>query len=1694
MSGGISAIKGFDYQATVILDRIFGHFDQHGKEAEVRPEGDDDLDLSWSAGALRIRRYLQIKKPSEDQYGHPKPIAWTLSAVITELLPDTIQRLSGNAHEQVWILGDEVDPAVQALVDAGEHAPRVVSGSYWTAVHVLARNEALIALKPKAEVRKKLLRRRAPAALPIDPVHALPLIADAYYDFAKSIGAEDIGQHYRTKSAHLHSCLPDVLARTQIEPTYGTEQDVRQRVFDRLEQQYALQRAVIEHTLFRNLRGFISDISKQPGRTFGRDEFEFELRSVWPTMNPVKEAPPPAAEHVARPNLTKHFTTHWSGRAIEAVGLSGSGKTMLAGEVARRSLTADPERFVYYAEVRPSVGLRDVLTGVAFHLRRTGITGPFSDSVDGHLAREEVLTRLAQSFSGVPQGVLLLLDLVEGTCTDTFAHDLATFVCGLSSPVCRVAVFSQESALRTLSQLDRNAHGIGRMDIPGLRYEEFVTLVARRHPKPDRSVLWDIYQRVTAGRAAGLPAGLAWSLAQASSQEEMAETAAGPVENMLAHADQRRFRRISDDARRSAEKLVCFALPFRHRDAAEIFPDDHVGLAIRELLEQGLLRPHDGASFEMHETARAGLEELVPPGIRHSTHRALATWYGAQGLAPEEIFHLKAAGETDQAQVRAREEFLRGKHWGALSSFVLGRKLVSADEVIGAWAGAEPVEYGWLLPRIIAGLGEPAPADHLFQLLQQQPERFSDYRWASPIVEAILAADPSRLHDLIVHAVTAARDPATRDSALAALTIGMHRRRIPVDARTIAVFNRQPPEIKRQLLPVLVLDRRRETLWHIFQFLVSDSERMEQPRHARRNQLISLKIDSRDDAVEFLAALPPAKPSDMLLARSALLGPLGNLVWELRTALRTHAIDVLKDASMEGSILESAIRVLIFLAEPSVSALCDPLMNRKDGLAAFAKLVPALIPALCDRGRYEACLLDSNATLKDRTSSLFVLASSGADLSEIHRKLKLIEADPQNLKFLELWFLMFCAQAPFPEAIPLLEEFLRSSDGKSGILMTGALAGLGDLPLPAATDMLLGAVDHPNPEVRRCALLGLQTRRSRAALGRLVDRYAREDSEEQAVGLATAILASGPRSMSDLQGPQDSPVIQLWQCILAMRLRDAGMADRLVTIACDPARPWQARRAAVFAAGRLPYEAAMARIAPVVLAERSPLVIDGSWSLRCHASLSAILLEAAQIVTEFVILGRDRFICFFKDLIEEYWKDALFTEDVPSGSEAAAWLFERLVDKGCPANPKAHDLILDELHVPMLHSAVLRSLRTSGRPDLIEEQLAAAEHLWFATKCVKERFRAEGEDPELASRLTARVEASPCKGNAWLHNVIADIDQRRAALLRSRPDAFSEQDMSRPAPYLSYDDAVRVLSDADAEFTAAPPLVLESITAEQCELLIRLADPANDHSHGIETHVPGLRFTADGHEVAQRQLSFSGSDRSTGALVRPAIAAANRFGLPIPWHEEQMAGFLAETYVRDFLTCLHARNDSDRFYDELARHEYVLFPHLCGPQGMPLVSKYVDTRMVPFLARHVSSGTDEFFEGLCALALGVNAPEIDTVLAGLLYRWTQRFQPGAPASPNGEDISLWRGFRRLTEHPRFVRIKGWQPRLAAVLSAPIRWIHREDIVRVLERDPRSYVLIESQLFKATNWEHYPQDEIDQLDEAGERLFHKLLEE
>jgi hypothetical protein len=199
------------------------------------------------------------------------------------------------------------------------------------------------------------------------------------------------------------------------------------------------------------------------------------------------------------------------------------------------------------------------------------------------------------------------------------------------------------------------------------------------------------------------------------------------------------------------------------------------------------------------------------------------------------------------------------------------------------------------------------------------------------------------------------------------------------------------------------------------------------------------------------------------------------------------------------------------------------------------------------------------------------------------------------------------------------------------------------------------------------------------------------------------------------------------------------------------------------------------------------------------------------------------------------------------------------------------------------------------------------------------------------------------------------------------------------------------------------------------------------------------------------------------------------------------------TYVPQFLECLGALADADRFYEELDKNADALLPFISDPRYIKLIGKHIHARMVPFLSRYESSGTDERFEGLCMLAALIPTAEIDPVLAGLFHRWTGRFDLKSLELQHPNNHPLWRGFRGLTDHPRFSLIDAWQSSLATVLRARLNADRRQAIFRVLERDPRAYLEIESQLSREENWAHRHVDEIDRLDGACERLFAELLE-
>jgi hypothetical protein len=1689
MSNGINAIKGFDYQATVTLDLLFEHFDSKGPSARARPEGHEDIDLTWQEGSVERRHYFQIKKPREDNQGNLKPSPWTLVEAVDELLPNTIRNLCGNLYEQTWILGNAVSDALRSLLDSGVDAPVRALETYWTALHLLVRDEIIKKSNLDKLQRDRLLRWRPAVDRQAAPADVLQSIIQAFRGEIIASGAPStIADRYRDRVTELHQCLPDVLSRTRVLAAYGTEQGVTARVHARLEQRYGLQRSVIENTLFRNLHGFITDISKQAGRSFDNAEFEFELRTVWPQMIPIRDAPSLGPSHIRRPDLSDRFTSRWMGSAVEAVGISGSGKTMLAAEVAERSLDVDPARLVYYAEVRPDTELRDVLVGLSFHLHRWGLTDPFVKSVEIGPPDEEVIGELGTLYASISQPILLLVDLVEGSSSDRFAREIAAFIRSCSpSSAFRLAVLGQESAFRALTQLERDQYAVGQVDVRGFRFEEFFSLVAQNHSNPDRMSLSEIYDRITGSREAGLFAALAHLIASAPSIAAMEAIARRPAEDMVSFAERQRFDRLGNNAKSAAERLICFALPFRRRDAEEAFPDENAGTAIYAMLALGLLRSHDVDSFEMHEIIRAGLEQSIAPSVRRQANEALAAMYARRDLPTAEILHLEKAGNQAEAHRRARETFLLGKHWAPLSSYVVQHKLISVDELIDRMASAEPIDDSYVFPTILRELGSGDVAEQLISVFRAKPDRF--------IAEAILERKPAALYELISWAVGAIADPARRESALGWLMIAAQRKGIQADSSTVALFNNASLEVKGQILPFLLQRRHRDTLRPALNFLARDRELETAAGGGRQRYVPPLQIGSREDAVEFLASLPDVDYNGMLASRSPLLGRLSSVVWSRRKELRTYGLQILKDGTEDEKIIEGAIRVLVFLGEPAVWELSEPLIKRQDKIGRIAALVPAMLPGICDQSRYEARVLDAGLPLDSRTATLHVLALAGADLGPLFRRVVEEEKNADALNALRVMFLGSCVHAPFSDAVSLVDEAIKSNNPNAVPIVTAALAKLAELPDPKVTDLLINVLSNPIVQIRQAAAAMLAARRSRRALPYLQAEFEGEENENLRVLVAGAIVASGPSALVDMRSSRpDTAGTRLWRSILATRLRDATAADEMVSIAIDTAQNWQLRRAAIFAAGRMPYDAALAKTIPVIMQEQTSLTRDKSEVLECHATLCWTVLCDIQGLLGVFRRGKNEFVAFFADIFEDCWQQ-LSKEGLPAGSELAGWLFDRLQHYGWPSKTDAPDRLLNELHIPILQAALLRSLRIAGCPEHIEALLLGAPSVWFAIKCIVERRRAGAYDPDLRSRLQGLVAASAFGNVPILQRILLDTpagDPPPAAAPRPA-DVPSKDATTPPITHLDYDDAVRVLSGSDPSLNPDRPVMLGPLTREQFERLVKMADPSNDRHPSVERFVPGVSFTPDGHTVARRTVTSRGGE-APAALIRPAIAAANRFHIGLPWHEELLSSVFSRTYIPRFLASLDAQSDSDRFHEEFAAHADLLLGYLCRAAVPTPAARYVDARIVPLLLRHTSTGSDEFFETLCTLVLQLNTPEVDPVLSGLLFRFVQSFDLQSMNVQHTLNQGFWRGFNQLARHPRFEMIAGWQSRLAPLLRAQLDWVNRENILRVLERSPRSYITIESQLFRATNWRHFYQDEIDRLDAAAERLFPSLLED
>ncbi|RZK32839.1 MAG: hypothetical protein EOO63_00045 [Hymenobacter sp.] len=1693
---GYHALKGFEYQAFATLDILLKRFVRPDEVIELRPEGKDDLDIRCTTGTSTTRHFYQIKKPRETDQGDLTYRPWILSEVITELLPNAVKLLSGNDSQQTWVLGDTVAPDVVALLAAGADSPTPDWIPYLTALHRLVRNEVdllagrVVSPLTNEKAKKKLDRWALPALPDSSPVAALPVIIQSFQQLADSLQVSAAAQQaYATRIGVLHAELPNILRRITLQTSYGTDQQLRIRIEQELATRYGLPAAVVSATLLGNLRSFIQDIATQKNRWITREEFELELRNVWPTMTRIADPPVLPTTHVYRPALTQRLLLQAVTGPLAVVGASGAGKTALAREVLEAGLTAG--RHVLYAAVQPEHSLRDVLSGVAFYLRRWGMTEPFRKVGQPGAADAKAIWEIGAALQ--TSGVLLLIDLVQGTCGEGFAKELAELAEVITASSLHLLIFGQENGLRALPALQRRALGLPEpTEVTGLAFDEFATLVEHYHGLAwDQASLHPIFDYFTAGRSAGLLARLADALARCATPEAMRALMRNSPEDALAAADQARYTTLSSpEVKDAANRLVCFALPFRLAEAETVFSAFPIRAAVRELEERGLLRRHDAERWEMHETVRAGLESLLPLAQRHQTHQQLAAAYAASGDITSQILHLEWAGQAGEAHGIARTTFIASTDLRTLAPLVgyLGtRRVVPAAEV-ATWLADEataPVKY-LLLAGLLSNHGTTATATVLLQEIRRQADRFDQGgEWARYLVEAVLRCDAASLEALLTFSLE--KEVAGRYPRLDLLELGLLRVRPRVTPALLKRYEYASVLHKVLLTRFLVRDVRREVLQPVLHFVGQyvPADRNQERLFAHYD--LPVKLASTKEVAEFLAALPPVPAVRLVVAGTLKFGQLADWIWQLRRVLQPSCLELLQAGEAEDLVLRNALRVLLFLGEERGLELAASFTNHPGELGHLAAFAPVLAPATTNLTQYQRCLFDLHADLPQRLVAFTILIHLSADVDSWYQQL--VQADPEHGRFWQLWLLLSIPARPTLSALPLLATHLASASTESEAqLLSLSLVKLAYLPDPAVTDLLLQCLNSPWQSVSLVATLALQRRRSSRALPALLTLCQHSASPAVRQNAFVAALASGPCSAADFAAIWPRlPVSAPWRCILAGRLRAEAEAPYVVRVALDITATWQARRAAILAAGYLPFTQALALIYAPVLAEAAVFALVTHGSLLGHQALGQLLPLYADELRGLFLRGAGAFTAWLSATYEGFVQNALDRAATPDGLTAAQWAFDRLTHYDWLRNEGALEMVLQELHRPLLQAAVFKSLRRAGQFSFIEQLLPALSSKWLLVAAVAEwgkpgRYIPEADWLRLNATLASRTDGLGPLLQQPMDNLRRAHQPRQLVPVPYQPPAWVS---------LTYAQLEAAL--ATDTLPPAPVLVLTGLTTEQVSTLARELDPRQDFPTRWVAAEPRLGFTADSFTVHGTQLESQPQPVHVRQRLRPALAAAAGSWL-IPWHATLLTGTAAEgryqsrEYRTRFLASLGAQQDGQRLYEELSAHAADLL--LTGDEQLlfqPLVP-LLDERLVPLLLRFAEAGPNKTLFFFCWLATHLSSSAADFLLERLFRRWVRQFTP-LDVGSSASDFDLWQAFNHLKDHPRFRHIPHYDLQLEELLAHPfLPSLLKQSVINTLADCPSAYARQELLLLQTASFDQRVYDEIDSYETNANALF------
>ena len=1687
MKGGIAAIEGFDYQATAILEIILQYIQSYPTSVQFRPEGKDDLEISWiESNGQREQCHYQFKKISNLTTRNSQ--IWSISDIARELLPAALKNIANSSIAQIWVLGDSVAPGVRRLLAAGTDAPDRCRNDYLLILHRLAKGRTNCTEKSKL---KASLDQYKPIAQPANSISE-NIESMIRHFIAKAVDVEFPKlKEYEQAVQTLHQKLPAIFSKIQVRDNYGTEVEVARRVIDKLEQDYHLNRTVIQHTLFRNLRGFISDVSKEVGRTISKADLEFELTSVWPQMIVMRNPPVLDAGVVRRPDIVEAVIASASMR--EVVGPSGAGKTILASEVMTFLESQASPDIALYAEVSRATSMRDVAVGLAFRLRRRGIDELMSVAVDREGSDEAMIDNILRVCRLLTRRIVLLVDLIEGEASVEFARQLTYLARRLNDSALQIILFSQRSLLHDLSDFERQSANIQELHLRGLHPGEFNEMLRYYHPNVDSSRLYRVFLQLTAGRTTGILPSEAVALARLPSIDKMERLAALPPAQRLIEAHEARFLELPQECLPAARRLLCFSLPLTESEAESLFPTEPIRMAVRHLIRAGLIRRAEDSSIEVHETVRAGLASQVPAALAADTHQRLAHHFGERGNLPAQIHHLELAGRKSDALALARQRFLSGSDWRLLWKYVGEHKLLTDKEIFSLLLEEKRTEL-YVLPDLLSIVRVSDTGQQLFSLITTNAGRFdTDHSWALSCSEALLLCEPSMLAQLAWFAMLLPIQDREMDSRIEIIIHAMERKGVKPDDKFVTYYRiGVAPSQQRRLLPILLVFPDGERLKLAFDYMQQEGIPPGVPYQLQAGQgtSVRLRIHSLTEIDAFIATLPQQNTSKIMTKCSPCLERFESYVWVQREILRKRCKELLEQSGNSESILVNAMRILIHVGDMEVISLARQYQVQKEGpISQMALLVPGLLKANSERQRLAEIVLNPRQDSGRRMFTLWSLIAIGEHLGEIFQSI--CENIPEERRGVRITFLGFAAQHPYPEVVPILADIMKEADAETEFLIGHVLMRIAELDRTDVNNLLLQALSHSRDDIKRAALAALALRRDPRTLQSALQIAATGDKSLGRLALVAAV-ASGPESIEPFREIWSRhPNALSWRCVLAARLKVSQESQIMEEMATNQQAHWKERRSAILALGCMPEPQGLLRVAPQILAESDSLP-DNHVAFYHHDCLSSIM--ASPETQKAVIHAFSSSKADFDGLVVclcTFWMQhtPLSMPHLNTGT-VIGWLWDRLLELRLTVTPEeALRRIENEIHVPLIQDAVVRALRMHARRDELQSIVRSDCSIWLMVRAYKALYALTSTDENILLEqlvTNARGERASLLSR-WLD--IYKSQQARKATGSTKGQIHSSSKEPLPSRVMNFSEACQFITSQQQ--VDSMPIVLDLSESEFRDLLSKL-NPKDDTKWIIPKSQRSAQLSLGMTDATLVDaLPYpEGRNFSQRLAMRASLVAANKYGQAIPWKLDALTGSLGQIFSIRLLKTLGAQGDPRRLIDELQQNADILVQYICSHDVVQYTVSICNSEMVEVLSRYANSGNIEFLEKLCLYVSNVNGPAVDSILkmlfARLIGRLSDYKEQGQAA------ITKWLALSHLARNSRFGNVPGLVDRLASLLSShKLADYQAMKIIQIFRAQPSSYAQIEKCAFHSTVFGHYEKDLLDVCLETAEALFRSI---